>query len=87
MIKLDKLVFITGIVINKHDDTHWTVQDANGDCEICPRDDIITDQDDAPVIIKVSFTHYLIYCIQYLQIGDPIISLHPSYPHSYAPGK
>ena len=31
-------------MINKHEDMHWIVQDANSDCEICPRDDIITIQ-------------------------------------------
>ena len=34
----------------------WIVRDANGDEEVCPRDDIITDHDDASILIKV--THF-----------------------------
>lgn len=47
------------------------VEDSLGDLEQIYRQDIITDADDADNEIDVH---------------DPVIALHPSFPYSYAPG-
>ena len=47
------------------------VEDSVGDLEQIYRPDIITDADDADNEINVR---------------DPVIALHPSFPYSYAPG-
>lgn len=52
-------------------DGSYLVEDSLGDLEQIYRPDIITDADDADNEIDVH---------------DPVIALHPSFPYSYAPG-
>jgi hypothetical protein len=58
-------------IVNMKDETHYLIKDANNDTEVCSRSDIITDSDEGFVVFNV---------------GDAVIALHSSYPHSYAPG-
>ena len=48
------------------------MEDSVGDLEQINRPDIITDADDADNDIDVH---------------DPVVALHPSFPYSYAPGR
>lgn len=52
-------------------DGSYFVEDSVGDLEQINRPDIITEADDADNEIDVH---------------DPVIALHPSFPYSYAPG-
>lgn len=69
----------------------YVLQDANGSVETIAREDIITDQDDAQRVLEVRtkckvFVVTAVKQAAFVQLGDPVVALHPSYPHSYAPG-
>ncbi|KAK1167593.1 hypothetical protein AOXY_G10303 [Acipenser oxyrinchus oxyrinchus] len=60
-----------GYVVHSCGDHSYFVQNNEGELERIWREDLITEADDAENII---------------QVGDPVIGLHPLYPHSYCPG-
>ncbi|XP_058885475.1 von Willebrand factor A domain-containing protein 3B-like isoform X2 [Acipenser ruthenus] len=63
--------YCPGAVVHSCGDQSYFVQNNEGELERIWREDLITDADDAENII---------------QVGDPVIGLHPLYPHSYCPG-
>ena len=65
------LYLLLGTIRQDCGDGSYLVEDSLGDLEQIYRQDIITDADDADNEIDVH---------------DPVIALHPSFPYSYAPG-
>lgn len=64
--------FSLGTIRQDCGDGSYYVEDSVGDLEQIYRPDIISEADDADKEIDVH---------------DPVVALHPSFPYSYAPGK